>query len=159
MLTKVRSVPAPAPIAPPMKSIVSFSSLADFVVVPCVEQRGRELREPELVLRIERAAGADDHPHADDRLLVMQHRDDLQAVREASAARRAGTGTSRAGSGRGGPSTASGACADAPDAPSAQHERARARDADRLRDTRGHRLPRRRASRTASASGPGGSPA
>ena len=31
MLTKVRSVPAPAPIAPPMKSIASFISLADLV--------------------------------------------------------------------------------------------------------------------------------
>ena len=34
MLTKVRSVPAPAPIAPPMKSIASFISCADLVVVP-----------------------------------------------------------------------------------------------------------------------------
>jgi len=34
MFTKVRSVPAPAPIAPPMKSIASASSSADMVVVP-----------------------------------------------------------------------------------------------------------------------------
>ena len=34
MFAKVRSVPAPAPIAPPMKSMASFISSADFVVVP-----------------------------------------------------------------------------------------------------------------------------
>ena len=34
MLKKVRSVPAPAPIAPPMKSMASFISSADIVVVP-----------------------------------------------------------------------------------------------------------------------------
>ena len=82
MLTKLRSVPAPAPIAPPMKSIASLSSLADLRRRPLVEERGREVGEPGLVLRIERAAGAHDHPHADDRLLVVQHRDDLQPVRQ-----------------------------------------------------------------------------
>ena len=34
MFTKVRSVPAPAPIAPPMKSTASFICSADLVVVP-----------------------------------------------------------------------------------------------------------------------------
>jgi hypothetical protein len=34
MFTYVRSVPAPAPIAPPMKSMASFISAADCVVVP-----------------------------------------------------------------------------------------------------------------------------
>jgi hypothetical protein len=34
MLRKVRSVPAPAPIAPPMKSTASFISSADIVFVP-----------------------------------------------------------------------------------------------------------------------------
>ena len=34
MLMKLKSVPAPALISPPMKSIASFISCADFVVVP-----------------------------------------------------------------------------------------------------------------------------
>ena len=34
MLQKVRSVPAPAPIAPPMKSTASFICSADMVLVP-----------------------------------------------------------------------------------------------------------------------------
>ena len=63
-----------------MKSIASSSSVADLVSVPWSSSDGGEMREAELVLGIERAAGAHDHPHADDRLLVMQHRHDLQAV-------------------------------------------------------------------------------
>jgi hypothetical protein len=34
MCAKVRSVPAEAPIAPPMKSMASFISCADLVAVP-----------------------------------------------------------------------------------------------------------------------------
>ncbi len=52
-LTKVRSVPAPAPIAPPMKSIASFISLADLRGRALVEQRRREVGEPGLVARID----------------------------------------------------------------------------------------------------------
>ena len=80
MLMKLRSVPAPAPIAPPMKSIASFSSLADLPPSPCVSSDAASCARPSLPLRIERAAGAHDHPHADDRLLVMEHDHDLQAV-------------------------------------------------------------------------------
>ena len=47
---------------------------------PLRQQRGREIGEAELVLRIERASGADDHPHADDRLLVVEDHHDLQTV-------------------------------------------------------------------------------
>ena len=47
-----------------------------------IEQRGRERRDARLVCRILRAAGADEQPQADRRLLVMRHRDHLQAVRQ-----------------------------------------------------------------------------
>ncbi len=47
---------------------------------PLREQRRDKLRETVLAFRIERAAGANDHPHADDRLLVMEHHHDLEPV-------------------------------------------------------------------------------
>ena len=47
-----------------------------------IEQRRREMHEAELALRIRRAARPDQQPHADGRLLVMEHDHHLQAVRE-----------------------------------------------------------------------------
>ena len=47
---------------------------------PLIEQRRRQVCEAQFLLRIRRAAGADQQPGADDRLLVMQHRHDLQTV-------------------------------------------------------------------------------
>ena len=44
------------------------------------EERRHDLRETVLAFRIERATRADDHPHADDRLLVMEDHHDLQPV-------------------------------------------------------------------------------
>jgi hypothetical protein len=40
------------------------------------------MREPQLALRIGRATGANQEPHADGRLLVVQDHHDLQAVRK-----------------------------------------------------------------------------
>ena len=51
---------------------------------PLIEQRREQPREPELALRVRRAPGPDHHPHADDRLFVVQDRDDLQSVRQRS---------------------------------------------------------------------------
>ena len=48
MLTKLRSVPAPAPIAAPMKSIASFSSVADWSSVPCVSSEAVRSARPSL---------------------------------------------------------------------------------------------------------------
>ncbi len=50
MLTNVRSVPAPAPIAPPMKSTASFISSADFVVVPWSRSDASRCTRPSLPL-------------------------------------------------------------------------------------------------------------
>ncbi len=47
-----------------------------------IEQRRGERRDARLVRRILRAAGADDQPQADRRLLVVRDGDDLQAVGE-----------------------------------------------------------------------------
>ena len=47
-----------------------------------VEERRDERRDTRLVGRVLRAAGTDDQPQADRRLLVVRHRDDLQAVGE-----------------------------------------------------------------------------
>ena len=46
-----------------------------------IEQRGDKVREPELALWIGRRPGANQEPHRHGGLLVMQDRDDLQAVR------------------------------------------------------------------------------
>ena len=45
-----------------------------------IEQRRRQVRHAELPFRIKGAAGADQEPHADGRLLVVQHDHHLQAV-------------------------------------------------------------------------------
>ena len=47
-----------------------------------IEERRSEVREPQLVPRIRGRAGANEQPHRHGRLLVLQHGDDLQAVRE-----------------------------------------------------------------------------
>ena len=47
-----------------------------------IEQRRGQRRHARLVRRILRAAGADHQPDADGRLLVMRHRDHLEAVAE-----------------------------------------------------------------------------
>ena len=47
---------------------------------PASAATAASLRQTVLALRIERAAGADDHPHADDRLLVVEDHHDLQPV-------------------------------------------------------------------------------
>ena len=82
MLTKLRSVPAPAFAPPPMKSIASFNSLAAHGRRALIEERRGQVCETGLAFRIERAAGADEQPDADDRLLVVRDGDDLQAVRQ-----------------------------------------------------------------------------
>ena len=82
MLTKLRSVPAPAPIAAADEIDRLVELVGRLLAVALREERRGEIGQAELALRIERAAGADDHPHADDRLLVVEHGDDLQAVRQ-----------------------------------------------------------------------------
>ena len=47
-----------------------------------VEQRRHQVREAKLPFRVRRAAGADDHAHADGRLFVVEHRHHLQSVRQ-----------------------------------------------------------------------------
>ena len=85
MLTKLRSLAAPAPIRPPMESMASFSSLADRGwSCPLIEERGEETREPELAFRVRRAPGPDQHPHAHHRLFVVQDGNHLQSVRQRS---------------------------------------------------------------------------
>ena len=49
---------------------------------PLIEQRGFEVRQTELVFWIGGRAGADEQPEIDERLFVVQHRDDLQPVRK-----------------------------------------------------------------------------
>ena len=46
MLMKLRSVPAPAPISPPTKSIVSLSSPADLPPAPCVRSDATSCARP-----------------------------------------------------------------------------------------------------------------
>ena len=82
MLMKLRLVLVPAPISPPMKSIVVVELAGRLAAGPLREQRGDQLRQTVLAFRIERAAGAHDHPHADDRLLVVEDHHDLQPVGE-----------------------------------------------------------------------------
>ena len=50
MLTKLRSVPAPAPIRAPMKSTASLSSVADWFSVPCVSSAAVRSARPDLSL-------------------------------------------------------------------------------------------------------------
>jgi hypothetical protein len=49
---------------------------------PLIEQRGFEVCQTELVFWIGGRAGADEQPEIDERLFVVQHRNDLQSVRE-----------------------------------------------------------------------------
>ena len=52
------------------------------MVVPWSSSEAARCAERRLVLRIRRRTSADQQPHADHRLLVMQHRDHLQPVRQ-----------------------------------------------------------------------------
>ena len=79
-LMKVRSLPAPVPSAPPIESIGVGDLLGVLRRRALIEQRRDERRDARLVRRVLRAAGADDQPQADRRLLVVRDRDDLQAV-------------------------------------------------------------------------------
>ena len=66
-----------------MKSIASFSSLGRLRRRALVEQRRREVaRAPSLSFGSSALPARTSMPHADDRLLVVQHRDHLQAVRQ-----------------------------------------------------------------------------
>jgi hypothetical protein len=47
-----------------------------------IEQRSRQVRQASLAGRVERRSSANDHSHADHRLLVVKDRDDLQPVVE-----------------------------------------------------------------------------
>ena len=80
MLTNVRSVPGAGAhrAADEVDRVVHL--LGRHRRRALIEQRRGEVREPELLARIERGAGAHQHPHADRRLLVVQDRDDLQTV-------------------------------------------------------------------------------
>ena len=78
--TKVKSVPEPAPSAPPIESMAVRNLLGRPRGRALIEQRRGQRRHARLVRRILRAAGADHQPQADRRLLVMRDRDHLQPV-------------------------------------------------------------------------------
>ena len=81
-LMNVRSLPAPVPTRRrSSRSSVAICS-ASLRRRPLIEKSGDERRDAGLVGRILRAAGPDDQPQADRRLLVMRDGDDLQAVRQ-----------------------------------------------------------------------------
>ena len=79
---KVMSLPAPAPIAPPIESIVDGDLLGALGRRALIEKRRREIGDAWLGGRILRAAGPDEEPEADGWLLVVRHRDHLQAIRQ-----------------------------------------------------------------------------
>ena len=83
MLTKLRSLAAPAPIAPPMESMASFICSADLRRRPLIEQRrDAGARARACPFGSDALPGADQQPHADRRLFVVQDGDDLQSVRQ-----------------------------------------------------------------------------
>ena len=79
-LMNVMSLPAPAPIAPPIESMVVAICSAFLRGRSLIEKRGRDVGHARLVRRILRSAGPDEKPEADRGLLVMRHRDHLQSV-------------------------------------------------------------------------------
>ena len=69
---KLRSAPAPVPIAPPIESTAFAICSAVFVVVPWSSSVAASAATPGLVVGILRGAGTDDQPHAHRRLLVVR---------------------------------------------------------------------------------------
>ena len=104
-------------------------------VVPWSRRLAEQARQAGLALRILRRAGADEQPHRDRRLLVVQDGRAPACRWRACGSRRAGTSPRRAGSGRGGRSDGQlallvGFCAVATD----EHEHADPDDRARRRD-------------------------
>ena len=80
VLTKLRSVPAPLPSRPPMKSISSAICGRAARGGALIEQRRGQHRQALLALRVLGRAGADQHAGAHHRLLVLADQHHLQAV-------------------------------------------------------------------------------